>query len=421
MSSRTVNVFVYRPALRAERAFVVIVLLLSLGAFSNLMITGPIRTQNMGMLGMQIAWTLVYLVVLTSYSRNCVRPIRMLFVLWPLLIVIAFAFVSVLWSQAPMLTLRRATALALSFVFGVYFSTRFDLEEQFSLLGYAFAVCIVFSFTVELLGMNPSQEIPGWYGIFYHKTELGRNFVLGTLLYLYWWKIDRRYRQLAIVGCIASVLLVLLSRDVTSLLTLVLLLIALLYLRRSMTGSVGWALARTAVFCTGGSALVFFALGHLESVTRLLGKDPMLTGRVPLWILSTAMALRKPWLGYGFNAFWLPDNVYVQRIWHLLRWEPPHAHNGMLELWLELGALGAILFVGAFLYYCAFAIRLLRCSRKSCATWPLIFLVFFFVANLTETFFVTENNIFFFLFVAVAFMCRQGAARTLLGSKETAA
>ena len=129
-----------------EKAFVVLVLLLSLGAFLNLTINGPIETQNMGMLGMQILWSFLYVVTAVLYFRHCDIPVRTLFVVSPLITVIGFAFASVLWSQAPGLTLRRSIALALSLLFGVYLASRFSQKEQFRLLAWALGVCIVFSF-----------------------------------------------------------------------------------------------------------------------------------------------------------------------------------------------------------------------------------------------------------------------------------
>jgi len=413
--SSTTGPVTLRRAGGGERLFVVLVLLLSLGTFANLMVTGPIRTQNMGMLGMQILWSLIYLIVLAFYFRHCSSPWRELTRLWPFLILLVFVFLSALWSQDPLLTLRRATALFLTFVFGSYFSSRFELKEQFRLLGWAFAICIVFSFVFELFGLNPSQEIPGWYGVFYHKTELGRNFVLGALLYLYWRRVDPKHKAVAAVGFLASVLLVLLSRDVTSLVTLVLLLIAEPYLSRVSRWSAARAVIGIVVLLVVGTGLLFFVLGHLENVTRFLGKDPMLTGRVPVWILATVMAMRRPWCGYGFDAFWLPDNTYVQRIWLLVRWKPPHAHNGLLELWLEIGLIGVALFVLMFSYYWGGAIRLMRRDQKASAAWPFVFLTFFLLTNITESFFIAANSIYFVLFVTSAFMCRKGRLAESLG------
>jgi exopolysaccharide production protein ExoQ len=114
------------------------------------------------------------------------------------------------------------------------------------------------------------------------------------------------------------------------------------------------------------------------------------------------MALRRPWLGYGFNAFWLPDESYVQKIWHLLRWEPPHAHNGFIELWLELGLLGTGLFLLVFAHYSAKATKFSRRNSEPDSAWPLIFFVFLFFTNFTETLFLPVNSIYFILYVSIA-------------------
>jgi O-antigen ligase len=396
-----------RQVAGGEKAFVVIVLLLSLGAFANLMVTGPIRTQNMGMLGMQVLWSSLYLIMLTLYFRNCSEPLRNLLRTRPFMVLLAFTFLSAIWSEAPGLTLRRSVALALTFVFGAYFASRFTLKEQFRLLAWAFAICIVFSFIFELLGLNPSEGIPGWYGVFFHKTELGRNFALGALVFLFWKRVEPDHTKLALLGFTLSAILVLLSRDVTSLVTLFVVLIVFPYVERVIRWNPARAIAAIIALLIFGGLSMLYVSEHLGEVTGLLGKDPQLTGRVPLWILSVAMALRRPWLGYGFSAFWIPDYAYTQKIWHILGWMPPHAHNGVLELWLELGLIGTSIFMLIYIHYCLRAIRLLRTRRDSVAMWPLVFLLFFFITNFTESFFVTTNSIYFLLYVTSAFMCKE--------------
>jgi O-antigen ligase len=396
-----------RQSAGGEKAFVVIVLLLSLGAFANFTVTGPIQTQNMGMLGMQVLWSSLYLIMLALYLRNCSEPLLNLFRTRPFMILLAFTFLSTMWSDAPGLTIRRSIALSLTFVFGAYLASRFTLKEQFRLLAWAFAICIVFSFVFELLGLNPSEGIPGWYGVFFHKTELGRNFALGALVFLFWKRVEPDHGKLALLGFTLSAILVFLSRDVTSLVTLFVLLIVFPYVERVIRWSIPRAVAAMVALSMFGGLSMLYVREHLGEVTGLLGKDPQLTGRLPLWILSVAMALRRPWLGYGFSAFWLPDYASTQKIWHILGWMPPHAHNGVLELWLELGLIGTGIFMLIYVHYCLRAIRLLRQSRESVATWPLVFLLFFFITNFTESFFVTTNSIFFLLYVTSAFMCKE--------------
>jgi exopolysaccharide production protein ExoQ len=386
----------------AEKAFVVFVLLLSLGVFQNLSITGPIVEQNMGSLGMQILWSFVYLVTLALYFRNCESPLRTLFSVFPVIAVVSYALASVFWSQDPQLSLRRSIALSLTLVFGVYFASRFHPREQFRLLAWSFAFCIIFSFLFELLGLNPSQGYPGWYGVFDIKNQLGQNMVISALVFWFWKKLEPEHGALANTGCLASVGLLALSLAMTAVSVFAVLIVLMPYLQWTMRKSVRRVVGGIAFLLGAGTVALQYALTHLEYVTGLLGKDPALSGRLPLWIVSVLMAVRRPWLGYGFSAFWLPDEGYAQRIWHLLGWMPPQAHNGLLELWLELGLVGTVLFLSVFAYYFARALLFLRHNPGPAAAWPIMFLMFLFFTNLTTAFYLVPNGLDFILFVAIA-------------------
>jgi exopolysaccharide production protein ExoQ len=385
-----------------EKAFVVLVLILSLGAFTNLTITGPIETQNMGMVWMQVLWSLLYVIVLVLYLRSCGKPLRRLFIVSPLIAVVAFAFLSVLWSQDPALSLRRSIALGLSLIFGVYFASRFSQTEQLRLLAWALGFCILFSVFFEVLGLNPSQGYPGWYGVFDIKNELGQAMVLSAMVFWFWKKVEPKYGAVAIAGIVASVCLLALSLAMTAVVVLALMVVLVPYL--------GWALRMSrrglawgvTLLLVGGTLSIFYMATHFEEVTGLLGKDPTMTGRLPLWIVAGVMALQRPWFGYGFDAFWLPDQTYTPRIWHLLTWMPPQAHNGVLELWLELGIIGTVLFLVVFVHYLAKAVKFSRHHPEPAATWPMAFLIFLFLANLTTAFFLQANNIYFMLYVGLA-------------------
>jgi O-antigen ligase len=225
---------------------------------------------------------------------------------------------------------------------------------------------------------------------------------LGALVYLCWKKVEPEKANIAKIGLIGSLLLVALSQDVTSLLTVIAVLIGLPFLSWAFRRSLLGALAAVGSGLLAGMLSILYIGSHLQLVTGLVGKDPMLTGRVPLWILATAMAVRRPWFGYGYDAFWLPGTIYVRRIWQILEWMPPHAHNGLLEMWLELGLVGVLLFLFGFGYYLFCAIRQLRSDHSPVAAWPLVFLLFLFLSNLTESHFLVANNVYFILYVAVA-------------------
>lgn len=91
------------------------------------------------------------------------------------------------------------------------------------------------------------------------------------------------------------------------------------------------AVAFSALFLNIGSGLV-----------QSLGRDPTLTGRTELWAQVLQMN-RNPILGVGFESFWLGPRL--EQIWSIYWWHPNQAHNGYIEIFLNLGGAG-IAFLG---------------------------------------------------------------------------
>ncbi len=86
-----------------------------------------------------------------------------------------------------------------------------------------------------------------------------------------------------------------------------------------------------------------------STVAQTTGHDETIEGRADLWatLLETDT---QPIFGAGFESFWLGDRL--QRIWEKYWWRPTQAHNGYLEIYLNLGIVGfvilAVNIIGAF-------------------------------------------------------------------------
>jgi len=95
-------------------------------------------------------------------------------------------------------------------------------------------------------------------------------------------------------------------------------------------------------------AIVFLNLGGAE-LKGELGRDATLTERTVLWENLIGMT-EHPLLGTGFESFWL--GARLERLWQLHWWRPNEAHNGYLEVFLNLGWVGvgllALLIVTSF-------------------------------------------------------------------------
>ena len=75
-----------------------------------------------------------------------------------------------------------------------------------------------------------------------------------------------------------------------------------------------------------------------------MGRDPTLTGRTVIWSGLLEFAAN-PLLGTGFQSFWLGERLY--RIWmaNTMLLGINEAHNGYLEIYLNLGWIGVSLLV----------------------------------------------------------------------------
>ncbi len=85
------------------------------------------------------------------------------------------------------------------------------------------------------------------------------------------------------------------------------------------------------------AALIFIFPEIFTSIIHLFGRNSTLTGRTDLWKALIAMDTH-PWLGTGFESFWLGSRL--EQLWSIFPWQPNEAHNGYLEVYLNLGLAG---------------------------------------------------------------------------------
>jgi O-antigen ligase len=74
-----------------------------------------------------------------------------------------------------------------------------------------------------------------------------------------------------------------------------------------------------------------------SGLVQAMGRDTMLTGRIQLWETLIHIPVN-PWFGVGFESFWLGKEAIL--LWSEFWWRPNQAHNGYLEVYLNLGWTG---------------------------------------------------------------------------------
>ena len=100
-----------------------------------------------------------------------------------------------------------------------------------------------------------------------------------------------------------------------------------------------------AIFLSGAGLLL---LGGQTGVVHALGRESNLSGRTDIWA-AVIPAVPNPVVGAGFESFWISPNA--QKVWADLAakgwWNPKvlinEAHNGYIEIYLNLGWIGVCL------------------------------------------------------------------------------
>ncbi|HEY7767260.1 O-antigen ligase [Longimicrobium sp.] len=321
-----------------------------------------------------------------------------------LLVLMALALASTEWSAAPGLTLRRAIAFVGTTALGVFLAARFTPRELLRVVASAFGVMAVLSllFAVGLSQYGVDHGIhPGaWQGVFTHKNVLGKAMVIGSVTFLLLRAdLSRERRWIGTAGLGLCVFLVLMSTSKTAL-SIMLVLFASAALFRMLRLRMDLAVIVFVSAVVVGGSVVAVVASNWESLLLAMGKDPSLTGRIPMWEVLARTIQERPWFGYGYNAFWLGEKGPSAAPLKEIGWLTPSAHNGYLEVALQLGLVGLLVFLAGYLAAFRQAVAGVRRTLTADALWPLLILTFTLLYNFSESVLLEKNNTSWALYVA---------------------
>lgn len=277
----------------------------------------------------------------------------------------AFATLSVLWSAALDVSARAAVQY-LTCLLAAAVAARI-LSTRTLTMGGAIAVSVVTSWSV-VFGRSSYDPIDASYtfvGLFGSKNQLGFYASIGVMLAAARLLIGPR-PVTAVLGMAALMAfngaVVVASGSATSMLTLAAGLGALAALR-GLTGLP--ARMRPAIVVAmllAGAVALAAALwaGALDAVLGLFGKDATLTGRTYLWSEGIRFGDEAPWLGVGYQAWWVRGFAEAERLWsefYISSRSGFHFHNTFIQLYVDLGIAGLGLYVGTVVVVAILALR----------------------------------------------------------------
>ena len=360
-------------------------------AASGLMLYGGIASQ-----------VIVYAGIAFLVASNAQRLVRWLGAMQLAGSLSLFAIASTLWSQFPLLTLRRSVLFALAGLYGLYLAVRFPLRRQLFILSMTMAALalgsIVLAVCYPKIGLDASAgHHLDWQGVFTQKNACGRAMVLATAALLSGWRLS--------LGKVASLLLFLFvlfmsgSRGAWAI--EVVLLAGCAWLAGANRIEPRSRLLFFGFTLCGALAVAGVALYHLPLLLAFMGRDATLSGRTEIWKQAWRFILERPLSGWGYAAFWRGLQGQSFEVAAALRYVVFHAHNGFLEIWLELGIPGLALFTFSYLRAWRKLWPVMRSGDMRRGLWMALLLLLIFLYNLDENTLLTFNGLPWVLYVSV--------------------
>jgi O-antigen ligase len=366
---------------------------------------------------------------------------------YPLVGFLALATVSIAWSAYPAAGALGVAALLATATFALYLSTAIDLTTFVRCLGTALRWILGLSLLFELFvaAVVRDRVLPFWVdysgldkipAAFYWSRDLlfegGRIqgivgnanlLAFAALLAVLVFAVQIAARSASRIWTTAWLVIALgtlaLTRSSTVMVAGVAVGLVAVYLwlvRRVPAGRrAPWYWAGAGVAAAGIAAVVVFR----DAILGLLGKSPDLTNRLDIWDTVIELASQRPAAGWGWIGYWAPwvdpyrDLVVIKGVHYY------QAHNAWLDVFLQLGIIGLVVFgalvLSTLVRAWARALDLAHGRGKAIGLFPVLVTVLLIVHSLAESRLLIEIGLTLLLVVAIWTRSRLGQDQHLPG------
>lgn len=327
-----------------------------------------------------------------------------------------YAMTSALWSQDPGTSLRSGLSLLVTTFFAFYLAERFSERQQLELILFVGA-CIGISssalaFFWPQFGLDNQLHQGAWQGLFTQKNVCAEStlFLLTPALAL---PAAGRYGQMLRAGYVVMCLLIILMTQSRTGWAITLLYLGFAF-SLSLLGKFGRKdlLPLAAIFFGTAGAMLVAVIAYPSLVRSLIGRSGSFSGREQIWSAISASVLRRPLGGYGFDAFWSLLQGEASRVFVSAGWVVTSAHNGFLNVALELGLVGLALVLITLIQACRHASAAFHRGHSPYIDWCIGIIFLTVVYNLDERTLMATQYLPWILYIVACTGLRSAAFRT---------
>ncbi|WLE98601.1 MAG: O-antigen ligase family protein [Candidatus Electrothrix communis] len=267
---------------------------------------------------------------------------------------VLYIIFSILWSKNKPSSITASAVIFFSYIFSCSIVLQYKYIEAAKIINFGLLIGIILSLLVVYfkpamgLMLDGSTSGAGWNGIYIHKNQLGR--CASTSLICLFFLFFHKRRIVYIVGAGGALVCLYFSLSGTMLLSTFFAILVMSINHFFRFGKKIYFTLITILYVI--SAFLYFFSSRfsvaIEVVLKFLGRNierNTFMIRQYLWDYLYFQGMKDPLAGAGIDAFW-PDEGLFLRVLNDENnmWNASQSHNGFIELWLQLGIIGFIIF-----------------------------------------------------------------------------
>ncbi|MFM7013669.1 MAG: O-antigen ligase family protein, partial [Actinomycetota bacterium] len=288
----------------------------------------------------------------------------------PLMLLIGYMALSTIWSNYPLFTILAVTTQLITTLSAVFLALQFDWRQLLNLFANTIRLILALSLIVELVaaftgplrpifanfeGETPpspaywwvqgnlfqSERIQGFVG---NANLLAYIAVLGLVIFFVEYLVTYSRRRISVVSLFAAAGFLALAKSASMMIALLIVIAAAVVamFAEGQPRSIRHRVYARAFWI--GLFIVFLAIAYWEEITDFLGKSSDASGRFDIWAKVWTLISQRPIEGWGWISHWVPGVAPYEGLAVIDNVPYYHAHNAFLDVWLQLGIIGLIIF-----------------------------------------------------------------------------
>ena len=336
----------------------------------------------------------------------------------PLAILLGWMGLSAIWSNYQLISLGAFGVQLATTLVAVFFALQFDWRQLLNIFANTIRLVLVLSIVIELIaaftgpikppfanfeGDTPpapafwwvqgnlfqSERIQGFVG---NANLLAFVAVLGLAIFFVEYLVSARNQNLAIASMVAATTFIALAKSATMTIALGIAVIA------AVVAMIAEGRPRQSRHRVYRSTIwislfgVFLVAVYWVELTDFLGKSPDASGRFYVWEKVWGLIAERWVLGWGWISHWIPGVAPYEGLIVIDDVPHYHAHNAFLDVWLQLGVIGLLVFV--WLVWTSF-VRVWKIAvshTNPLYFWPLFAFMVIATQALSESRLLIENG-----------------------------